>query len=557
MRDEGMVTREQLERALQDQQRSGGHLGRILVEQGAVSEQQLARALSVQWGLEVVDLGAMEIDPDVVKVVPHHLAQRHKVLAIGKTKKKLRLAIADPLNVVALDDVRLVTGPEIEAAVAAEDAIVSAIDRFYSGTESLEEAMRQAAGLDLETTDERAEDISIEKLRTLTEEAPVVRLVNVIISQAIGDGASDIHIEPHRRGLHVRYRIDGVLHDVMTPPKAVQHAMVSRVKIMANLDIAERRLPQDGRVHIVIENKEFDLRVSTLPTVFGEKVVMRILDQSTAKLGLNKLGFAVSMLQIWEELSSKPYGMLLVSGPTGSGKTTTLYSTLHKINTLDKNIVTVEDPVEYQLARVNQVQVNPKAGLTFASGLRSFLRQDPDIIMVGEIRDRDTAEIAIQASLTGHLVLSTIHTNDAPTVTTRLNDMGVEPFLITSSLIGVLAQRLARTICAHCKESYIPPVEALHRLGLQPEAGEEIVFYRGRGCDRCKGSGYKGRTGLFELMVMSDPIRDLVLKGVSASEISQQAVSEGMKTLREDGILKVLEGSTTVDELLRVVFVDV
>ncbi|MBI2972621.1 MAG: Flp pilus assembly complex ATPase component TadA, partial [Armatimonadetes bacterium] len=471
--DEGMVTREQLERALQNQQRSGGHLGRILVEQEAVSEQQLARALSVQWGLEVVDLGAMEIDPDVVKVVPHHLAQRHKVLAIGKTKKKLRLAIADPLNVVALDDVRLVTGLEIEAAVAAEDAIVSAIDRFYSGTESLEEAMRQAAGLDLETTDERAEDISIEKLRTLTEEAPVVRLVNVIISQAIGDGASDIHIEPHRRGLHVRYRIDGVLHDVMTPPKAVQHAMVSRVKIMANLDIAERRLPQDGRVHIVIENKEFDLRVSTLPTVFGEKVVMRILDQSTAKLGLNKLGFAVSMLQIWEELSSKPYGMLLVSGPTGSGKTTTLYSTLHKINTLDKNIVTVEDPVEYQLARVNQVQVNPKAGLTFASGLRSFLRQDPDIIMVG----------------------------------------GVEPFLITSSLIGVLAQRLARTICAHCKESYIPPVEALHRLGLQPEAGEEIVFYRGKGCDRCKGSGYKGRVGIFELMVMTDGIRDLILKG--------------------------------------------
>ncbi len=555
--DEGVVTREQLEKAMQMQHRSGGHLGRILVEQGVVTEQQLAKALSVQWGLEVVDLGAIEIDADVVKVIPQHIAQRHKVLAISKTRRKLRLAIADPLNVVALDDVRLITGLEIEAAVAAEDDILAAISRHYVGNESLEEAMRQASDIDLEQMETREEDVSIEKLRTLTEEAPVVRLVNLIISQAISDGASDIHIEPHRRSLHVRYRIDGVLHDVMTPPKGVKHAMVSRVKIMANIDIAERRLPQDGRSHVVIEGKEYDLRVSTLPTAFGEKVVMRILDQSTTKVGLNKLGFTVAMLETWGELASKPYGMILVSGPTGSGKTTTLYSTLNKINSLEKNIMTVEDPVEYQLARVNQVQVNPKAGLTFASGLRSFLRQDPDIIMVGEIRDRDTAEIAIQASLTGHLVLSTIHTNDAPSATTRLIDMGIEPFLITSSLTGVLAQRLARTICAHCKESYTPPVEALHRLGLAPESGEEIVFYRGKGCDRCKGSGYKGRLGLFELMVITEPIRELVLKGVSSNEIREQAISEGMKGLREDGILKVLEGATTVDELLRVVFVDV
>jgi len=554
--DEGVVTREQLEKAKQMQHRSGGHMGRILVEQGVVTEKQLAKALSVQWGLDVIDLSTVEIDSDVVKVIPQHIAQRHKVLAIGKTRKKLRLAIADPLNVVALDDVRLVTGLEIEAVVAAEDEILAGISRYYVGNESLEEAMRQAANIDLEATETREEDISIEALRTLTEEAPVVRLVNLIISQAISDGASDIHIEPHRRALHVRYRIDGVLHDVMTPPKAVQHAMVSRIKIMANVDIAERRLPQDGRIHVVIESKEYDLRVSTLPTVFGEKVVMRILDQSTAKTGLNKLGFTVAMLETWEEMASKPYGMLLVSGPTGSGKTTTLYATLHKINSLEKNIMTVEDPVEYQLARVNQIQVNPKAGLTFASGLRSFLRQDPDIIMVGEIRDRDTAEIAIQASLTGHLVLSTIHTNDAPSAATRLMDMGIEPFLITSSVTAVLAQRLARTICLHCKESYVPPVEALHRLGLQPESGEEIVFYRGKGCDRCKGSGYKGRTGIFELLVMSEPIRELVLKGVSANEIRVQGVSEGMKTLREDGILKVLEGSTTVDELLRVVFVE-
>src|SRR3989454_1078871 len=462
--DEKMVSREQLDRAIQMQHRSGGHLGRILVEQGALSEQQLAKVLSIQWGMAYVELGSLEIDPDVVKVVPQHLAHRHKVLAIEKTRKKLKLAISDPLNVVAFDDVRLVTGLEIEPVVAAEQDIMTAIGKHYAGGVNLEEAMRQA--------------------------------------------------------------------------------------------VAERRLPQDGRIHVAIENKEFDLRVSTLPTVFGEKVVMRILDQSSTRLGMGKLGFTPATLEVWEAMADKPYGMLLVSGPTGSGKTTTLYSTLHKINTTDKNIVTVEDPVEYQLPRVNQVQINPKAGLTFANGLRSFLRQDPDIIMVGEIRDKETAEIAIQASLTRHLVLSTIHTNDAPSAATRLVDMGVEPFLISSAVIGVLAQRLARTICAHCKEAYTPPVEALQRLGLKPEQGEEIVFYRGRGCDRCKGSSYKGRIGIYELMPLSEPIRELILKGVSSAQLRDQAIVEGMKTLADDGILKVLEGVTTIDELLRVVFVE-
>ncbi len=554
--DEKMVTREQLDKAIQTQHRSGGHLGRILVEQGALAEQNLAKVLAIQWGLPYVQLASIEIDPEVVKAVPQHVAHRHKVLALERTKKKLKLAIADPLNVVALDDVRLVTGLEIEQVVAAEEDIMAAIGRYYTGGVDLEEAMRQAVTADIEIPNDMSEDLSVETLRTLTEEAPVVRLVNLIVSQAIGDSASDIHMEPHRRSVQVRYRIDGILHDVMTPPKTLQAAIVSRIKIMANLDIAERRIPQDGRIHVVIENKEYDLRVSTLPTVFGEKVVMRILDQSSTRLGLNKLGFTSATLEIWEGMSSKPYGMILVSGPTGSGKTTTLYSTLHKINTTDKNILTVEDPVEYQLPRVNQVQVNPKAGLTFANGLRSFLRQDPDIIMVGEIRDKETAEIAIQASLTGHLVLSTIHTNDAPSAATRLVDMGVEPFLISSSVIGVLAQRLTRTICAYCKEAYTPPVEALHRLGLRPEEGEEIVFYRGRGCDRCKGSGYKGRLGIFELMPMSELVRELVLKGASADQIREQAIAEGMKTLADDGILKVLEGVTTIDELLRVVFVE-
>ncbi len=554
--DEGMVNREQLEKAIQMQQRSGGHLSSILVEQGILSQQQVAKALSIQWGLPVVDLAGLEIDPGAVNVLPQHIAHRHKVLPISRTKTKMKLAISDPLNVVALDDVRLVTGLEIEPVVAAQEDIIAAIGRLY-GFGNLDEAMRQAGAVDLEIpVDDRSEEISIEKLRTMVDEAPIVRLVNLIINQGIADGASDIHVEPQRRALQIRYRVDGVLRDVMGPPKAVQPAMVSRIKIMANMDIAERRLPQDGRIHVVAEGKEFDLRVSTLPTVFGEKVVMRILDQSSARVGMGKLGFTAASLEAWEEMANKPYGMILVSGPTGSGKSTTLYSTLSKINTLDKNILTIEDPVEYQLPRINQVQVNPKAGLTFANGLRSFLRQDPDIIMVGEIRDRDTAEIAIQASLTGHLVLSTIHTNDAPSATTRLVDMGIEPFLVSSSLMGVLAQRLVRTICANCKEAYAPPPEALHRLGVEPEEGEEVVFYRGKGCERCKNSGYRGRIGLFELMVMSEPIRQLILKGESATGIQAQAISEGMRTLGDDGIFKVLEGSTTVDELLRVVFVE-
>jgi len=554
--DEGLVTREQLEKAIQMQQRSGGHLASILVEQGVLSNQQLAKALSIQWGLDYIDLTGFEIDPAAVNVLPQHIARRHRVVPITKSKTRLKLAISDPLNVIALDDVRLITGLEIDPVVAAQEDIAAAIGRMY-GMGTIDEAMRQASNLDLEIpTDDRGEEISIEKLRTMVDEAPIVRLVNLIINQAIADGASDIHVEPHRRSLQIRYRVDGVLRDTMGPPKAVQPAMVSRIKIMANMDIAERRVPQDGRIHVVTEGKEYDLRVSTLPTVFGEKVVMRILDQSTTRVGLNKLGFSAATLETWEGLANKPYGMLLVSGPTGSGKSTTLYSTLAKLNSLEKNILTIEDPVEYQLPRINQIQINPKAGLSFANGLRSFLRQDPDIIMVGEIRDKETAEIAIQASLTGHLVLSTVHTNDAPSATTRLVDMGIEPFLVSSALVGVLAQRLARTICPHCKEGYTPPPEALHRLGLEPDEGEEVIFYRGRGCDRCKNSGYKGRIGLFELMVMTESIRQLVLKGASASQIETQAMSEGMKTLGEDGIIKLLEGSTTVEELLRVVFVE-
>ena len=555
--DEAIVTREQLDRAIQMQQRSGGHLGRILIDLGASSEQEMARALAIQWGMSFVDLSQEPVDPEAVKVIPQHLALRHKVLGIEKSPRRLKLAIADPLNVVALDDVRLVTGLEIEPVIAPEEEITAAIGRHYAGDiDLMDEAARSAAGMELEVGEDRADEVSLDRLRTMVEEAPVVRLLNLMINQAIGDGASDIHIEPHKRHVQVRYRVDGILRDVMNAPKAVQAGLISRVKIMANLDIAERRVPQDGRIHVTADSREFDLRVSTLPTVFGEKAVMRILDQSSTRLGLTKLGFSPVTLDLWQQMVAKPYGMILVCGPTGSGKTTTLYSTLHRLNTTDKNILTVEDPVEYQLPRVNQVHVNPKAGVTFASALRSFLRQDPDIIMVGEIRDRETAEIAIQASLTGHLVLSTIHTNDAPSATTRLIDMGIEPFLISSSIIGVLAQRLVRTVCRNCSESYHPPIEALHRLGVAPTEGEDVVFYRGRGCERCKGSGYRGRMALFELMPMNEPVRDLLLRGASATAIRGQAIQDGMRTLRDDGVLKVLEGATTVDELLRVVFVD-
>jgi type IV pilus assembly protein PilB len=546
-----------LERAIQMQQRSGGHLGRILTDLGVVSEQQMARALAIQWGMSFIDLSQEPIQPEAVEVIPQHLALRHKVLGVEKTSRHLKLAIADPLNIVALDDVRLVTGLQIEPVIAPEAEISAAVARYYAADiDLMDEAARSAAGVELDIADDRTEEVSLDRLRTMVEEAPVVRLLNLMINQAIGDGASDIHIEPHKRHVQIRYRVDGILRDIMNAPKAVQAGLISRVKIMANLDIAERRVPQDGRIHLTADSKEFDLRVSTLPTVFGEKAVMRILDQSSTRLGLNKLGFAPMTMDLWQQMVTKPYGMILVCGPTGSGKTTTLYSTLHRINTTDKNILTVEDPVEYQLPRVNQVHVNPKAGVTFASALRSFLRQDPDIIMVGEIRDRETAEIAIQASLTGHLVLSTIHTNDAPSATTRLVDMGIEPFLISSSIIGVLAQRLVRTVCRNCIESYHPPIEALHRLGMVPKEGEEVVFYRGRGCDRCKGSGYRGRIAIFELMPMNDTVRDHILRGASASVIRAQAIQDGMRTLRDDGVLKLLEGATTVDELLRVVFVE-
>ena len=553
-----VITIEQLRQALEVQRQSKGRLGRVLVEMGVISERQLARAVAQQWGLPYTELAEDSVNPDVARLIPGYLAQRHGVIAVDRKQDRLVVAMPDPSNVVAIDDIRLLTGLDVEIIIASPDDVGRLQGKFQGLVADVEELLKaQGPAVESEILDDptRTEEVTVERLRSMVEEAPIVRVVNQIIHQAVRAGASDIHLEPHRREVKVRFRVDGLLQDIMAPPKQIQAAMISRVKILANLDIAERRLPQDGHIHLRLEGKEYDLRVSTLPTVLGEKIVIRLLDQSSTKAALSRIGMPSDLLATWEGLISKPYGMIIVTGPTGSGKTTTLYTSLERINTPERNIVSVEDPVEYQIARVNQVQVNVRAGLTFAGGLRSILRQDPDIVLIGEIRDRETAQIAVQAAMTGHLVLTTLHTNDAPGAATRLADMGVEPFLVTGSLIGVLAQRLIRVICPHCKESYTPPADALRRLGLNPEEHGGLSLYRGRGCDFCRMTGYRGRLGCFELMVMTDRLRGLVLSGASADQLRTAAQEGGMRLLREDGVQKVLEGVTTVEELLRVVYV--
>jgi type IV pilus assembly protein PilB len=547
----GLVVADQLTQALEIQSRTGEKIGQILIDLKIITEVQLAEAMGRQWGYRYVNLADVRIDPDAVKLVPHSLALRLHVIPITWEQGRLVLAMTDPLNVIAVDDVRLITGQEVEPVITTEDELMAAINRHYQG-ETVLDAPSHEAMEDL-AAEVGEDEVSVEQLKALTENAPVVRLLNMIIDEAVREGASDVHLEPHRTGVLVRYRIDGVLHDVMRPARNLRAPLISRAKIMADLDIAERRRPQDGRIHLRSNGRTLDLRVSTLPTIFGEKVVMRVLDQATPLIGLTRLGFHSDTLRQWEQAISTPYGMLLVTGPTGSGKTTTLYATLGTINSLEKNIVTIEDPVEYQLPRINQVQVNIKAGLTFAGGLRSILRQDPDIVMVGEMRDRETAEIGVQFALTGHLVLSTLHTNDAATAITRLTDMGVEPFLISSSVVAILAQRLARQVCAHCKIAYAPPPDALKRLGL--EASKDTQLFRGQGCEECRFTGYRGRIGVFELLMLSDTIRDMVVRRVPSPEIKAQAMRDGMQTLRDDALEKVLSGVSTIDEILRVVYV--
>jgi len=560
----GLITQDQLRQALEKQKllKRQESLGDVLVSMGFITERDRVRCLGEQWGVPFIDLNELEVDSSILKLVPQNAARKLKVLPVAKKNGKLTLAMKNPLDIFAIDEVRMMSGMDVEPAIALEEDIINAIGRLYrseaSVTEQVEGVIKEFEEGDINLTagdvSEDDEDVSIEHLRELSEEAPVIKLANLIISRGIQDGASDIHIEPQKDVVRVRLRIDGILHEVMQIPKKVQASLISRFKILAEMDIATKRTPQDGRITAVIDGKQYDLRVSTLPSVFGEKIVLRVLDKSAISIGLHKLGLLPETLERFENLISRTYGIILVTGPTGSGKSTTLYSVLSKLNSGEKNILTIEDPVEYEVPGLTQVQINPRAGLTFAAGLRTMLRQDPDIAMVGEIRDAETATIATEAALTGHLVLSTLHTNDAPGALTRLVDMGIEPFLIASSVIGVMAQRLVRLVCPKCKEQYQPPRDAIKRLGIEVDGNTKVTFYRGRGCDHCRGMGYKGRIGVYELLIVNDRIRDLVLQKASSHLIREAAIESGMKTLKDDAIAKILLGQTTLEECLRVIY---
>jgi len=545
--EEGLVTYEQLEEALAEQARTGRALGRVLIDLGFVGEQNLVSALAKQIGLPFVDLGDYPVDPSAASLISDALAKRYSALPIGYEDSKLVVAMSDPANVFALDDIRTITGLEIKPVVSTRSDIHEAIARFHRMDESVEDIASAAA----EETDE-LEDLSAG--RELVEDAPIVKLVNLLITQAVSERASDIHVEPHEHDVRIRYRIDGVLHEIMRSPKSIQSGVISRLKIMADINIAERRVPQDGRVGLVVGGKSIDLRVATLPTVYGEKVVIRILDKSSVLISLQNMGFSDHNFTRFESSFRKPYGMILVTGPTGSGKSTTLYATLNMINTTDRNIITVEDPVEYRLAGVNQIQVNPKAGLTFASALRSILRSDPDVVLIGEIRDRETAQIAVEAALTGHLVLSTLHTNDAPSAISRLLEMGIEPFLVSSAIDCVLAQRLLRVLCDRCKEIYGPTEEALKEAGvpLEPD-GTVPKLFRPVGCTHCAKTGYRGRMATHEVMLKSEEIERLIAEHRSSEDIGRVARDQGMRSLRSDGIDKIIAGATSIEEIMRVI----
>ncbi len=558
-----MITRGQLNQAIEKQKllKRQESLGDVLVSMGIITEKDRIRGLAEQWGVPFVDVSEVEIDLSLIKLVPENVARKLKALPIGKKNGKLTLVMRNPLDIFAIDEVRMMTGIDVEPAIASEEDIINAIGRLYRKqidvSEQVDSVIKEFDTGDINFGSESRgddEDISIEQLRELSEEAPVIKLANLIISRGISDGGSDIHIEPAKDFVRVRLRVDGILQEIMRIPKKVQASLISRFKIMSEMDIATKRSPQDGRIGAVIDGRQFDFRVSTLPSVFGEKIVLRILDKGSVSVGLHKLGMLPETLERFEGLISRTYGIILVTGPTGSGKSTTLYSVLSKLNSGEKNILTIEDPVEYELEGLTQVQINARAGLTFASGLRTMLRQDPDIAMIGEIRDAETATIATEAALTGHLVLSTLHTNDAPGAMTRMVDMGIEPFLIASSVIGVLAQRLVRVVCPKCKEQYTPPRDAVGRIGIEIDRDTDVTFYRGRGCPHCRGTGYKGRLGVYELMLMNDRLRDLVLQKSSAHVLREAAIDAGMKTLKDDAVAKILLGQTTLEECLRVVY---
>jgi type IV pilus assembly protein PilB len=566
---EKRITAEQLQEALNYQRQHGGKLGLNLIKLGFVKDDEVTALLSRQYGVPSIALAEFEIDPGVTKLVPAETAHKYQIVPLSRSGATLTIAMTDPTNVFAMDDIKFMTGYNVEPVVASETAVLEAIQKYYGkalgpiggGTSALEvaskalEEMPVLADSDGVELIEELEEISAESLAKQGEEAPVIKLVNVILMSAIQKGASDIHIEPYEKEVRVRYRVDGLLYNIMQPPMKLRDAMTSRIKIMAKLDIAEKRLPQDGRIKIRFQDggktKEIDFRVSCLPTLFGEKIVLRLLDKDKLMLDMTKLGFESESLARFEAAIQKPWGMVLVTGPTGSGKTNTLYSSISRINTPETNIMTAEDPVEFNLFGVNQVQVRENIGLNFAAALRSFLRQDPNTILVGEIRDFETAEIAVKAALTGHLVLSTLHTNDAPSTVNRLMNMGIEPFLVASSLNLVCAQRLVRRICKNCTEPEPTPPPALMQAGFSAEDANTVTPNRGKGCERCNNTGYKGRVGLYEVMEVTDELRELILVGASALELRRKAVDEGMISLRHSGLRKVKEGVTTIEEVVR------
>jgi type IV pilus assembly protein PilB len=555
---DGLLTQEQLQKALAEQKGSTEKLGAILIRLGFINEEQLIGFLSRQYGVPSITLSQLEIDQEVLKLVPAPIAKKYEVLPVRRMGNSLALAMADPTNVFALDDISFMTNLQVLPLVASQTAIRKAIDRNYeSKTEAITSVM-QDMSTDLQNVEvvegdeEAGGKVDIFELKESADEAPVVKLVNMVLVDAIQKGASDIHFESYEKVFRIRFRMDGVLHEMLSPPKRLESAILSRLKIMSNLDIAERRLPQDGRIKLRYSNREIDFRVSTLPTIFGEKAVLRILDKDALKLDLTQLGFDEWSLEKFNTAIHQPYGMVLITGPTGSGKTTTLYSAIHTINSPEHNIMTAEDPVEYNLKGVNQVQINEGVGRTFSAALRSFLRQDPDVILVGETRDLETAQISIRAALTGHLVFSTLHTNDCPSTIARLLDMGIQPFLVASSLLLILAQRLGRKTCKQCKEPFEADEESLVPYGHVPKGLGKVTLYKGKGCPACNFTGMKGRVAIYEVMPISEELRDAILRNAPTAELRETAQSQGMRSLRQSGLLKVLDGTTTVEEVLRV-----
>jgi len=557
---ENLITSEQLRQALDHQKANGGRLGTCLMKLGFVSDDEITGVLSRQYGVPSINLKYYEVDAAVIKLIPQDTAIRYQIVPLSRVGSTLTIAMTDPTNVFAMDDIKFMTGFNVEPVVASETSISEAISKFYGESQSEEELNRVIKDLtgednaDLELAAE-VQETNLAELERAAEEAPIIKLVNLILTDAVKRGASDIHIEPYEKEIRVRFRVDGILQAVMSPPMKLRDAIISRVKIMAKLDISEKRLPQDGRIMIKYRKdgkiKDLDFRISTIPTLYGEKIVMRLLDKENLRLDMTKLGFEPESLAKFERAILRPYGMVLVTGPTGSGKTNTLYSSIARLNTAETNIMTAEDPVEFQLMGVNQVQMKDQIGLNFAAALRAFLRQDPNIILVGEIRDFETAEIAVKAALTGHLVLSTLHTNDAPSTISRLMNMGIEPFLVATSVNLICAQRLVRKICQNCREPLDVPEQALLDAGFTPEEAKTTKISIGKGCGTCNKTGYKGRVGLYEVMEINDELRELILVGASALELKKKALDQGMIMLRRSGLTKVAAGLTTIEEVVR------